>query len=204
MTKFTLKTLIPSALLAISSLASAQTPPSDVYIRGISYGGNGCPQGTVGQLLAANKKSFTLTFDEYIAEWGPGVSKRDARRFCQVTLDVHVPQGWQFSVFDFDYRGYAYLERGITGTQKSTYYWDRNYEGTFSTQLRGNYDNNFTISDQIATPSLVWSPCGSTKLLNIKSEIRLSGHPRRAGFMTVDSLDAKVKQLYGLRWKRCR
>ena len=144
-----------------------------------------------------------LAYD-YLAEIGPGVPRRENRKFCQVTIDLKVPQGWSYSVGEFDYRGLADLDRGVTATQTATYYFDRNREGSFSTTLQGAINKNYTMSDDIDFEDLVWSNCNQHRLLNIKSQIQLRSRNRRAsGLMTVDTLDGKVRQIYGLKWRRC-
>lgn len=175
----------------------------EVHIRSISYGGTGCPQGSVGELLAADKKSFTLLFDEYIAEIGRGIDRKESRKFCQVTLDLFVPQGYQYTIAKFDYRGFADLERGVTGTQTSTYYFDRNREGTFSKSFYGPVTEEYKFSDNIGISSLVWSKCGEKRLLNVKTQMNLRSRGAY-GLMTTDSIDGSVKQVFGIQWRRCR
>ncbi len=194
------------ATMALSTLASVghAGPLDEVFIRGISYGGPGCQQGTVGQLLASDKQSFTLLFDSYIAEIGPGVARKEARKFCQVSIDLHIPQGYSYTVGTFDTRGWAKLDRGVSGTQTSKYYFDNTREGKFSTRIDGAYDNDFLLTDRIGIDTMVWSRCGENRLLNIKTEVELKSSNRNAaGVMGVDSIDGKVAQVYGFQWKRC-
>jgi hypothetical protein len=65
---------------------------------------------------------FTLIFDEYVASIGPGVSITESRKNCQLDINLQYPSGFQYSVFNADYRGYAALDPNVTGTQQSTYY----------------------------------------------------------------------------------
>lgn len=96
--------------------------PDDVQIVGFVYGGTGCPSNTVSSVLSDDRTIMTLIFDQYIAQIGPGVSVTENRKNCQLNINLRYPGGFQYSVFSADYRGYAYLEKGITGVQKSTYY----------------------------------------------------------------------------------
>ena len=34
--------------------------PTEVYIKGISYGGTGCPQGSVGTFISTDKQTFVF------------------------------------------------------------------------------------------------------------------------------------------------
>ena len=63
-----------------------------------------------------------MIFDSYIASLGPGIAVTENRKNCQLNLDVKYPAGFQYSIFSADYRGYAKLDAGVTGVQKSTYY----------------------------------------------------------------------------------
>lgn len=112
--------------------------PSLVTIKGITTSGTGCPQGSVGKFISSdlstyvnksqcssaviNLCSFTLIFDKYVTSIGPGVAATEARKFCQINLQLHYPGGFQYSVMSAIYRGYANLEAGVTGTQEATYY----------------------------------------------------------------------------------
>lgn len=44
---------------AVPSPAAAVNPPADqVYLNAIAYGGTGCPQGTVGSFISADRQTF--------------------------------------------------------------------------------------------------------------------------------------------------
>ena len=76
-----------AALFAGSAYAQAPDP-SQVYIRGINFAGSGCPAGSVSTNVAPDAKAFTLLFDQYIAEGGPGVPASSTRKNCQVLVDL--------------------------------------------------------------------------------------------------------------------
>ena len=65
---------------------------------------------------------MTLIFDSYVASIGKGVAATENRKNCQLNIDLTYPGGIHFSVFSADYRGYGQMDKGVTGTQKSTYY----------------------------------------------------------------------------------
>ena len=101
----------------------------------INYNGSGCPIGTVAENVAPAKDAFTLTFSEYIAEAGPGFSPRDGRKNCQLTLTLKVPSGWQYSIGDFDYRGFVALDQGMRAQYRTSYY----FQGDANTS---NFNND--------------------------------------------------------------
>jgi hypothetical protein len=195
----------PFLALSLSSAAFADVP-SYVRIRNISYAGSGCPAGTVAENVSSDLKAFTLLFDSYIAEIGPGISARENRKNCQVLVDLDFPGGWSYSIVDVDYRGYVSAERGVTATQASAYYFQgQGATGRLTTDMRGPIDRDYQIRDTLGLNALVWSPCGAQRALNINSQVRLSSTNRRAsGLITLDSIDGQVSHIYGLQWQRCR
>jgi hypothetical protein len=91
--------LVATAVLGNTTSVSAAGPnPSQVYVQSISYGGSGCPQGTVGQSISDDRTTFTLIYDQYIASTGPGVPITESRKNCQLNVNLHVPQGWTFTI----------------------------------------------------------------------------------------------------------
>jgi hypothetical protein len=102
--------------------APAGPNPNDVFIKSFTYAGSGCPAGSVANATDASKQVLTLLYDNYVASIGPGTAVTDRRKNCQLNLDIHYPQGWQFSLFSADYRGFEDLDKGVTGQQVSTYY----------------------------------------------------------------------------------
>lgn len=188
-----------------TAMAYYDVPADPIYISRIIYGGNGCPQGSVSELVAPDRQSFTLLMDEYIAEIGPYIDRRDNRKSCQIGVELVVPAGWSYSVATIDYRGFADLDRGVTGTHMASYYFQgQGATGQFASHFAGPYANNYQLRDTLGLEAQVWSPCGQTRALNIKSEVRLASRARNAeGVMTVDSVDGTVAMKYGLAWRRC-
>lgn len=182
--------------------------PSGVFIKNIRYNGTGCPAYSVSKNLSRDAKAFTLTFSDYIAEVGPGVSRREARKNCQVTVDLDFPMGWQYAVMSFDYRGFASLDRGVVAEQGVSYYFQgQGYTGRSSSRLRGEFDDDWQFRDRIGLDTYVWSPCGEKRALNINSYIKVKNRNRRnkraEGIIGTDSMDGQITQQYGLTWRRC-
>jgi Domain of unknown function (DUF4360) len=185
----------------------ADDPPAGVTIRGLSWAGSGCPAGTVAWNVAPDAMAFTLLFDSYVAEMGPGVPLGNSRRNCQILVDLDFPQGWSYSVATVDYRGFSNLESGVTGVQQSNYYFQGELlTGRLQTPLQGPRIGDFQIRDVLGLEALIWSPCGAQRALNINSSVRVenhSGNPNARGVLTTDSIDGKVALIYGLQWRRC-
>lgn len=205
--KKTLAASIVATAGIMATSAFAAPNPREVTIRNIVHNGSGCPLGSVGSDISPDAKAFTLSFGEYYVEQGPGIPRSESRKNCQVTLNLRVPQGWTYSIFKVDYRGFASLDRGTYGEQKSTYYFQgqsgRTNQVTLSSLIRGGYDNDYQINDDIAITNSVWSPCGANRALNINTSIRVGGSSRKSAYMTVDSIDGEMKHIYNIRWRRC-
>ncbi|TWW08491.1 hypothetical protein E3A20_23810 [Planctomyces bekefii] len=194
-------------LALVGGTAQALELPSYVHLRSISHAGSGCAAGTVAENVSADGQAFTLLFDSYIAQIGPGVPLTEKRKNCQINLDLDFPQGWSFTIASIDYRGYGSLQRGVTGLQKATYYFQgdaRQVSG--QTTFSGPFDQDYQARDQIGLIAEVWSPCGATRALNINSQVRLDNtrSPRSSGILTVDSIDGSFVTVFNLKWKRCR
>ena len=119
--------LLPLAAAAPASpslgdVYSGAPNPSTVQIKGITYGGAGCPQGSLSYVILDDQTTATLIFDSYVASIGPGVSVAENRKNYQLNVDITYPGGFQDSVFSADYRGYAAIDKGVTGALRPTYY----------------------------------------------------------------------------------
>ncbi|KAK0744737.1 hypothetical protein B0T21DRAFT_447871 [Apiosordaria backusii] len=177
----------------------------EVSIVGLAFAGSGCPAGTVSGQLSSDLTTITLLYANFIAQAGQGISASNYRKNCQLNVKIKYPQGYQFSVFKADYRGYAQIPSGDTGTCKATYYFSGDSKQITSTlTIKGPYDDNYLKTDTFGVESTVWSPCGLEGLLNINSEVRLSPMDAvKPALLTVDSTDLKFVQKHYLQWQKC-
>jgi len=191
---------------AATSSPSAAPNPSQVTINSISYGGTGCPQGSVGSFISADRLTFTLIFDSFVASIGPGVPVTSSRTNCQLNINLQYPSGFQYSVLGTDFRGYSYLEAGVTGVQSANYYFSgSSAQAATTTSFKGPLDGDYLISDKIPFTSTIWSPCGASLPLNVNSQVRLTSTKANAsGLMTQDSIDGKVTFVVGVQWQACK
>ena len=95
---------------------------TEVQIMGLAFAGSGCPANTVSGQLSSDLTTLTLLYAEFVAQAGANISPSNYRKNCQLNVKIKYPSGWQFSVFKADYRGYAQIPAGDTGTCKATYY----------------------------------------------------------------------------------
>jgi len=194
------------AAAAPSSLNEAGPDPSKVFVRSVTYGGSGCPQGSVSQSFNADRTSFTLIFDKYVASVGPGVPILEARKNCQLNINLSIPQGWSYSIATVDYRGFVQLPRGMSAEQKSIYYFQGEVaQVSAGTRFFGPVSKDYLARDVIPINTIVWSSCQVVRPINANTQVRIDkgANTQEQGAITTDSIDGKVRQILGFQWRRC-
>jgi hypothetical protein len=197
------------AAIALATQAFADQPnPDDVYITGFSYAGSGCPAGSAVDIISDDARSFILLLDAFVASAGPDISITENRKNCQLNIGLHVPQGWSYAPSNVDFRGYAQLDRRVEGTVKAVYYFGGSTrQATAQSVFRGPMDDDFVIRDTLGLESLVWSPCGVERNLNINTQVRVNNSRNRAGsgmVMLGDFIDWGQTLTVNLTWRRCQ
>ncbi|KAN0104588.1 protein of unknown function (DUF4360) domain containing protein [Hyaloscypha variabilis] len=213
--------ILSIAAFAIAALATpipdepalllASDPPglnkSQVYIVDITYGGTGCPQNSVGKFVSSDAETFTLIFDDMVAEVGDGTKPSDSRKNCQINLLLNYPQGFTYTVLNTQFRGYADIPAGYTGVQQATYYFSGLAQQATSTlEFDGPVTGDYHTDKDVDLLSVVWAPCGQVLPVNINSQVRVTKNAGAAsgeGQLTQDSADGKVTWVAGISWKSC-
>jgi hypothetical protein len=195
------------AVVGLSSMGNAQNAPDplDIYIQSMTYGGTGCPQGTVTPEMSTDRTSLTMEFQNFLASTGAGVPITESRKNCQLNINMHVPQGWTFAITTFDYKGHVELARDQAAELKSTYYYEGEVQQVDSGRtFHGPASKNYNERDRVPLSNVVWSDCGTVKPLNINAQVRIfdNGVGTPAS-ISAETLQTKVKHTFGLRWKRC-
>ncbi|MFC9294255.1 DUF4360 domain-containing protein [Streptomyces sp. NPDC057011] len=201
-----LVTLSPSAG-AIASAPAAKAPSDQVTVDVASVNGSGCRPGSAAVAVSPDNTAFTVTYSEYLAQAGGGVPATEGRKNCQLSLVVHVPQGFTYAVAKADYRGFGSLQEGAIGTQKASYY----FQGMSQTAQRthkftGALDDNWQATDTTGVQALVFAPCGEQRNFNINTELRTeigTSDPDKTSFMALDSTDGSINSVYHFSWKQC-
>lgn len=181
--------------------------PGYFTIQSIVHAGSGCPAGSVAENVSHDLQAFTLLFDSFYAEVGPGVSIREKRKNCTINLAFDYPGGWQFALVDMHTRGYVSLDRNISGLQQTSFYFQGDAQtGRFAFDYLGAIDEDYVHVTTIPFSNILWSPCNAKRSLNVNSEVRIDNSRSRngQGLFTVDSIDGQVTHLYGVSWRRCR
>lgn len=201
--------LLSALGLTSSALAVAPSyvtiPP---YVNGQpnpSYGGTGCPQGTARAIVSPDRQSFTMIFDQYVAN-ASGSGALD-RKNCQILVNFDFPQGWSYSIFRMDYRGFYDLSAGASGSQQALYYFQGSAkQGRLNTNFHGPSTGSYTLSDTLGINDVVWSECTARRALNVNTSLLARVNPNNPSgyaYLTTDSADGSVQTTYALQWKVC-
>ncbi|MET0133146.1 MAG: DUF4360 domain-containing protein [Kibdelosporangium sp.] len=193
----------------VSTTQWPDTPPPDkIIIDVVTVNGSGCRPGTAAVAVSGDNTAFTVTYSEFLAQVGVGALPTDFRKNCQLSLKVHVPQGFTYAVAQADYRGFAHLERGATGLERANYY----FQGMSPTAyvnhpFSGPLSDDWQTTDTTDIASLVYHPCGELRNFNINAELRVgagtSDPTKTTSFMAMDSTDGSITTTYHFRWKTC-
>ncbi len=186
---------------AAANAAPSQPPYYTVSL--VTANGSGCPPGSAA-VSQVNSTEFTVTYSQYNAFAGGGLSPTLRRLNCQLNVLVGIPSGWTYGILGVDYRGYAYLDNGARGTLAADYY----FAGQPITQhqqhsIYGPKDYNYTFSDYAGVVS--WAPCHFNATLNINTSVRVTpGFSNSfANELTMDSSDLHLGTLYHIGFRQC-
>jgi hypothetical protein len=191
----------------LTASAAFAEAPEYVRVKSIAYAGSGCPAGSVATNVAPDRQAFTLLFDQYIAEVGPGVPFNQKRKNCQINLDLDYPSGWSYAVKKVSYSGFVDLDSRVTATAQTSIYFQGSAETAVAKKsITGPSSRSFDVTESFSSSSLAWSPCGARRSLNLNTQLLLTSSSSRAsGLAVIDTdsgLPGGVNNLK-LVWKRC-
>jgi hypothetical protein len=193
--------------LALAAAGGEEEQPAagGAYFVSVKPNGTGCPRGTATTSISPDGKTFTTTFSAFEATVNKNQSI--AVKDCQLAIKLRSPSGFSYTVTEFYYQGYAYLEKGQNARQIAKYY----FQGApvqaeeARTELVGPYDDTYTFQDTVRTTDLVWSPCGTVRDLNVRATLRLQNNGKKDGYINLGTIDSNTdtKIRLKLNWKRC-
>lgn len=184
--------------------------PNQITIIDTAYSGSGCPQGSVSTSTSPDKTVITYGFDAFQTFIGPGTTPADRSKNCGIHLNLKYPGGFQYSVVDATYHGWARLDKGVTGTFVTTYFFSQEASKTSTTRMSvaggGKLAEGevYTKNDKIETTATVWSPCGTTGILNINNRLSLTSSDSKAsGELSNDDATVAFTQQLHVSWRAC-
>ncbi|RJQ66885.1 DUF4360 domain-containing protein [Pseudonocardiaceae bacterium YIM PH 21723] len=202
---FAVAGLVLSLAQPVTAAAIDAPPPGSITVNVVTVNGSGCRPGTATVAVSGDRKSFTVTYSEYLAKAGRGTTSTDRRKDCQLNLEVHVPEGHTYAIQKVDYRGFASLTRGASGNLDASYY----FAGLSPTQQRGHRltgpkSDNWQFTDQSDIETMIYKPCGEDRNFNIKTALRANARQTaEQSFLSIDSTDVDFSSRYYFAWKRC-
>lgn len=199
--------LATTALLLVASQSAIAGPNlGGIKIENVGYAGNGCPSGSASVVLASDKKSVSVLFDDYIAEAGGQGQRTFTRKKCDLAFGLKVPSGVSVSLIDADYRGFNDLPRGARATFKRDYFFAGSRGPSLTKRWNGARSNDFHIKDRLGVFANVWSACGADVVLRSKTAATVKTRRGHEAMMMVDSADLKAKTVYryNFRYRACR
>lgn len=186
------------ALLVLATLVSGPIAPafagSKVEIMGATYGGSGCPAQSASVSVSPDGQELSILFDKFSAL---GRDPMQSRKSCNLSIPIKVPQGFQISLYDADYRGY--VAPATKGTLRAEYFFAGSRGPVFQRTFNG--ESNYNVRDSLATVADVWSACGDSTNMRVNASMAARGQ----GIATVDSFDLAHRGLvYHIKYRGCR
>ena len=187
---------IATTLLIGSTLMTAIGPAfaaEKVEILGAKYGGNGCPGDSASVTVSPDGQELSILFDKFITQ---GNSPKESRKSCNLSIPIKVPQGYQISLYDADYRGY--VAPSTTAKLRAEYFFAGQQGPVFEHQFKG--EDNYNVRDSLVTVANVWSACGDEVNMRVNASMAAKGE----GMATVDSFDLAHRGLvYHIKYRNC-
>ena len=125
-------TFLATVTLMAATVAPALAAPKVRIVDDVGYGGSGSPDRSASVTVSPAGQELTNQFDEFIAD---AAKRKHRRKSCNLSIPIEVPQGFQISLYDADYRGYiAHLP---TARLRAEYFFAGQRGPVFSRTFKG-------------------------------------------------------------------
>ncbi|KAF1945527.1 hypothetical protein EJ02DRAFT_396396 [Clathrospora elynae] len=205
-------TLISAAPTALLAPAPVRPPKGGASLTtlDVDLDGSGCKPGEVSVSIAADNSALTIIFDKFAAADGPKAGSAKTRAFCRLNIGMTSP-GWAFDVSSADFRGYVYIEKGVSASLVSRWKWidksgvDLEGKGNIQKKLTGPFEDEFLLHKDGEISGTEASVCQKK---DARIQISLSatvdaGSSKANGFVQGSSADAAFGEILNLSWKQC-
>ncbi|MFI0487510.1 DUF4360 domain-containing protein [Actinomadura sp. 9N215] len=215
MRKRTAISVVVAAALAATAAAVAPATAGPRVVRGaegfsvkiVAVHDSGCPVGTVWAAPLAGKDAFTVIYSDYLAQAGGWSDPLDARKKCQVVVQVSVPQDVTYAISSSEHRGFAQLESGANATLKvGSYFQGQPPGGMVPYSMSGSYDDIWYHTYRRPMDQFVFKPCGEDPNVVLTTELRVdkgTSDPSKVSFIAMDYTGEGPRTTYHLAWKSC-
>jgi hypothetical protein len=150
-----------------------------VQIAGVDYSESGCPKSSASFTVSPDGQELSILFDAFSATNGQAI--------CNLSIPIEIPEGYQFSLYDIDYRGF--VAANTNANLRVAY--------SFVDQIGSGFNKifqdeiNYDVQDNLVTLADARSPNGDRVNLQIDLSLTVTG----SGSATVDSLDFTHKNI---------
>jgi len=199
-----------SGPLAGDPWGDGDVPPA-ITISIVTVNGSGCAPGTAAVAVSPDKTAFTVTYSNYLAQYGDTYDKPAARRNCQLNLKVDVVGGYTYAIAKADYRGFADLDKSnkaLSAVQQASYYFQGDQLTGVQRHNIAKGADNFEFNDEVPVNALIFSKCNVKRNLNVNTELQLKTSdgkkPKALSYATMDSTDISVSTIYHFAFKKCQ
>lgn len=197
------KTTIIASIILLSLTSFAELLPG-VRLGEPSYGGTGCPAGSASVSLSPDQDEISILFDQFVAEAGGETRRSVDRKACELSVPLHIPQGYSATVIQTDFRGFNLVSRGGMNRLNTEYFWAGSRGPSYSNMYRGPQNEDYFATNGVVASGVVWTPCGMSTNLRIRATIMTqTNRQMEQSMMTVDSADITGGLIYHVQWRRC-
>jgi len=198
------KTTIIASIILLSLTSFAELLPG-VRLGEPSYGGTGCPAGSASVSLSPDQNEISILFDQFVAEAGGSTRRSVDRKACELSVPLHIPQGYSATVIQTDFRGFNLVSRGGMNRLNTEYFWAGSRGPSYSNLYTGPQNDDYFATNGVVASGVVWTPCGMSTNLRIRATIMTqTNRQMEQSMMTVDSADITGGLIYHIQWMRCR
>jgi hypothetical protein len=177
-------------------------------------GKNGCPDGTFSVVFAPDGMSFSILFDNFVAETR-GLQALDIMR-CHLIIPVEVPANTRMTITRIDYRGFVNVQAGGFAVLRAAFSFQGKRQGSgpgdsraYSVNFRHDFQGpiapeqqNYILSSDAFSDRQAISACGGVNNLRISNTLRIQGAGRDA-IITLDSADGAGELRYFVSYQNC-
>lgn len=193
---------------ALISAQGLQAAPEGAYLRSVVASGSGCPASSPELGVVLDKDELVMTLPSMIVEWGPTLAKALSRKNCVITLDVAVPQGWQYSLISWENSGFVKLDESLRAEVGLQYFFEGAAGKKLSQTFQGPFESDFHVRDFISIAAQSWSSCAAPRKLNFNTLVRIQSNvtppePEARGFLELGSHWELNTLRMQLNWRRC-
>lgn len=187
--------------------------PGRVPVGRPSAGGNGCPAGTMRVVFAPDNLSFSILFDQFIAEAKSEKGQGRDVMACDMLIPIEIPAGMQMEITRVDYRGFVALPDQSVAKLLAVFNFRGRRGDGHRLNLRFNFQgpvmDNYAISTDLlngggreVNPEV--SPCGGPTQLRVYNQLILKNKGATEAQVTIDSIDGQSNAVYHVNWRSCR